>query len=81
MATKQGVQRANQQTGNQNAQTIRPGRGRGMGRNAPRGRGRGGSTECTCPQCGNTIPHTRGIPCSQIKCPECGTPMRGAFCR
>jgi predicted amidophosphoribosyltransferase len=31
--------------------------------------------ECVCPKCGNKIPHQRGIPCYQHKCPNCGTPM------
>lgn len=56
------------------------GTGRGLGRGAGR-QGLGGSTDCECPKCGNTVPHTRGVPCSQTKCPKCGTPMRGAFCR
>ncbi len=47
------------------------GGGRGQGRgNAP---GPGGS--CVCPKCGNKVPHTRGKPCMEIKCPECGSPM------
>ncbi len=49
------------------------------GRN-PRGRGTRGTDVCTCPKCGKQIPHKRGIPCSVEKCPDCGTPMRGAFC-
>ncbi|MBN2100392.1 DUF5320 family protein [Candidatus Dojkabacteria bacterium] len=64
------------------------GAGRGTGRGAGRGiglgagrRGLGGSTECECPSCGHKQPHARGIPCSQVKCPKCGTPMRGAFCK
>lgn len=63
--------------------------GRGMGRGAGRGMGRGrnagqqagGSAECTCPNCGEKVAHTRGVPCSQTKCPKCDTPMRGVFCR
>jgi hypothetical protein len=59
--------------------------GRGLGRGQGRGRGqglggRGGTVECVCPKCENKVPHTRGVPCSQIKCSKCGTPMRGAFC-
>ncbi|MCX6809757.1 MAG: DUF134 domain-containing protein [Candidatus Berkelbacteria bacterium] len=63
--------------------------GRGLGRGAGRGMGRGrnaqgpragGSAECTCPSCGEKIAHTRGVPCSQTKCPKCDTPMRGVFC-
>ncbi len=59
------------------------GRGKGMGRGRGKGiggRGQGGSKECTCPKCGYKEPHTRGIPCSEKKCPKCGTPMKGVFC-
>jgi predicted RNA-binding Zn-ribbon protein involved in translation (DUF1610 family) len=41
-----------------------------------------GSSKCVCPKCGNEIPHARrGIPCSQVKCPKCGTLMIGRKCR
>lgn len=50
----------------------------GQGRGG--GRGAGGSANCTCPNCGHTMAHPRGTPCSSIKCPRCGTPMRGARC-
>lgn len=56
------------------------GMGRGMGRGAGRGQGRGGSAECVCSKCGEKAPHTRGIPCTETKCPKCDTPMRGVFC-
>ena len=61
----------------------RRGAGRGVNRgNAATGpKHLGGSAECVCPKCGHTIPHTRGIPCTQIKCPKCGTPMRGERCK
>jgi ferredoxin len=52
------------------------GQGMGMGR----GRGTVGSDICTCPNCGYTAPHARGTPCSSMKCPQCGTPMRGRQC-
>ena len=54
-----------------------PGGGRGLGR----GRGVGGRLgagpggECVCPSCGEIVPHQRGIPCSQVSCPKCGTLM------
>ncbi|MEA3357034.1 MAG: hypothetical protein U9Q67_01220 [Patescibacteria group bacterium] len=60
------------------------GRGRGMGRGLGRGAGRktlGGTAECTCPKCGHKEPHKRGIPCTEVKCPKCGTPMKGEFCK
>jgi predicted RNA-binding Zn-ribbon protein involved in translation (DUF1610 family) len=41
-----------------------------------------GSSKCVCPKCGNEITHARrGIPCSQVKCPKCGTLMIGRKCR
>lgn len=52
--------------------------GRGLGRG--RGRRVAGVDECECPKCGHKVAHTRGIPCSTVKCPKCSTPMRGAFC-
>lgn len=55
------------------------GRGMGRGQNAP-GQRAGGSADCTCPNCGEKVTHTRGIPCSQTKCPKCNTPMRGVIC-
>ncbi len=55
------------------------GRGRGMGQGTGRGRrggfGAGAGGECVCPQCGKTLPHGRGTPCIQVKCPDCGTQM------
>lgn len=61
--------------------------GRGPLGQGPIGRGRqvgglrqGGKKECTCPSCGYKEPHTRGIPCTQKKCPKCGTLMKGIFC-
>jgi len=54
------------------------GKGRGMARP---GQGLGGSADCQCPKCGEKVPHTRGVPCSNTNCPKCGTPMRGVFCR
>jgi len=40
-----------------------------------------GSDTCVCPKCGNEVPHARrGVPCSSIRCPKCGTPMKGRKC-
>ena len=39
-----------------------------------------GSDICTCPKCGHSETHPRGIPCNQVKCPKCGTLMTGEFC-
>ena len=51
--------------------------GKGMGVGRPRQR-IGGASRCVCPNCGYSVPHTRGIPCGATKCPKCGTPMMGA---
>ena len=51
------------------------GRGSGRGRGLGGGRGLGPGGECICPNCGYTIPHRRGIPCFQEKCPKCGSSM------
>ena len=59
-----------------------PGRGMGMGRGGGRGRmgGRGAGLggECLCPSCGKRVPHRRGVPCSQTRCPACGAVMTRA---
>ena len=47
------------------------GRGR-MGGNRP-GSGPGGL--CECPNCGTKVSHQRGVPCFDLVCPGCGTPM------
>ena len=57
------------------------GAGRGMGRGMSTGRGRMGGTaagpsgKCICPKCKTTALHQIGIPCTQQKCPKCGTQM------
>lgn len=30
---------------------------------------------CLCPACGTEVLHQRGIPCAQMRCPECDQPM------
>jgi len=47
---------------------------------AKKGKRLGGSATCTCPQCGYTTAHIRGIPCSSINCPSCSTPLKGEIC-
>ena len=39
--------------------------------------GVGGTDTCICPECDETVPHKRGVPCNEIKCPKCKTPMTG----
>ena len=51
------------------------GRGMGRGRGMGGGRGAGPGGNCICPNCGQRVPHQAGVPCVQIKCPNCGTPM------
>jgi predicted amidophosphoribosyltransferase len=35
--------------------------------------GAGGT--CLCPKCGERMPHTRGQPCQDLRCPNCGAKM------
>ncbi|MFC1863097.1 hypothetical protein ACFL1Z_04065 [Thermodesulfobacteriota bacterium] len=49
----------------------RNGKGGGMGG----GRGLGPGGDCVCPGCGNSVPHKRGTPCFEVKCPKCGQYM------
>lgn len=55
---------------------------RGLGRRPgrPINRRTNDTKECVCPNCGHKEAQTRGIPCTERKCPECGTPLRGAYC-
>jgi uncharacterized protein len=45
------------------------------GRGRMGGSGEGPSGECVCTKCGHKVPHERGVPCYQRKCPECGAAM------
>ncbi len=61
------------------------GRGGGMGRRSGKGAGAGKGRQggfaagpggaCVCPKCGKEMPHTQGVPCSGVQCPDCGIPM------
>ena len=33
--------------------------------------GKGPDGRCVCPKCGYSVPHERGVPCSNLKCPKC----------
>ncbi len=48
------------------------GRGIGQGRGSV---GMAASEQCICPKCSITVAHKVGMPCNQIKCPQCGTLM------
>jgi cation diffusion facilitator family transporter len=37
----------------------------------PEAEGKGPDGECVCPQCGYTVPHQKGVPCSSLQCPKC----------
>jgi hypothetical protein len=37
--------------------------------------GAGPEGSCVCPDCGEKVPHKRGVPCMHINCPKCGTKM------
>ena len=53
--------------------------GRGFGgrgrRTGFRGAGPSGNCVCVNPNCRNEVSHQRGIPCYQMSCPKCGSPM------
>ncbi len=52
------------------------GQGGGFGgRGGGRGRGLGPNGNCVCTNCGEKVPHQRGVPCNEQKCPKCGGMM------
>ena len=52
----------------------RQSQGQGLGRmGGPKAAGPAGF--CVCPQCGQRLPHERGVPCTEQKCPGCGAAM------
>ncbi len=72
-----------QDTGQGGSQGMGGGAGQSMGsgrggRGRMGGRGLGPDGDCVCPQCGQRLPHQRGIPCFEQKCPKCGIPMTRA---
>lgn len=55
-----------------------PGCGGGRRRRFRGGSGRGGGGSCLCPACGYAVPHVRGVPCVEVRCPRCGAAMTRA---
>jgi hypothetical protein len=57
------------------------GQGAGRGIGTGRGPGRMGGQAlgpvgyCLCPACGTRVEHQRGIPCTKMTCPKCGSPL------
>ena len=49
-----------------------------QGRGRMRGFAAGPIGECVCIKCKHKLPHERGTPCYQIKCPKCGAQMTRA---
>ena len=60
---------------NQDFSQFPLGLGRGGRGRQPHGFGLGPGGFCVCPVCGTKIPHQRGIPCYQQRCPKCGQRM------
>jgi hypothetical protein len=62
-----------------NGRGIGLGNGKGLGRGGGRGRNNGGgfgpNGMCECPKCHTKVAHQRGIPCTEIMCPNCGNRM------
>ncbi len=63
------------QKGGATMDNTQRGRGRGEGRGMGRRVGMGSGGYCVCPNCGEKIPHQRGIPCQSVQCPKCGSNM------
>jgi len=49
--------------------------GGGYGRGKMGGVGAGPAGTCVCPNCGQQIAHSPGVPCASLKCPNCGSQM------
>lgn len=42
----------------------------------PKGAGiMGPGGTCVCPECGNKTAHDFGVPCRELRCPDCGATM------
>lgn len=51
------------------------GLGLGAGRRLRHGAGHGAGGTCICVRCGTRLPHQRGEPCLDRRCPDCGAAM------
>jgi len=51
-------------------------RGEGLGVGGP-AQGDGGADVCVCPECGEEMPHSKGLPCTRMECCKCGASMTG----
>lgn len=64
---------------NTSEKNSNPGSGRGLGRGGGQGRNKGGAFGtggyCVCAKCGAKVQHQRGVKCTGLKCPDCGTTM------
>jgi len=77
---KEGRRGERAMPGGKGGQGAGRGQGRGQGGRCIRGEGGAGAMAgpaafCICPACGAKAPHERGIPCFQVKCPQCGQTM------
>ena len=52
-----------------------PGAGKGSGFGRGRRGGLGPEGYCVCPSCGEKVTKQPGVPCTTVKCPQCGTLM------
>lgn len=46
-----------------------------LGRGRKGGYALGPGGKCVCSKCGFVTPHQRGMPCTQLNCPKCGSVM------
>jgi len=55
------------------------GAGKGLGgrnqRQSQQEQAMGPTGRCICPKCEEVVPHQRGVPCQNQKCPACGSKM------
>ena len=35
----------------------------------------GAGGDCICPKCEMHVPHNKGVPCQEVRCPACGAKM------